>query len=441
MDVKAPHQYGAVFVLTVILLFAGPALVGGGAVVTAGGAYAAESDGKDNVRRTPSMRQNVFDKLERARDKADQGEYEKAQKILDSLLNGSGLNSYERAMAWNLKAYVYYGRDQYSQTARAYRKVLEQDNLPRSLEQNTLYSLTKLYLVQEQYKKALPIINRWFSLVENPGAEAWILKGQIHYQMGDYQKALEPIRKAIALGEKSEGKPAENWYLLARAVYYQLNDYEGLRDVLSALVRYYPKRQYWIQLAAVYGELGQSKKQVAALETAYEQGLFEKESDYTMLARQFLNQDVPYKAARVLKQGLEKKVVEANAENLRLLADAWIMAKEDAKAVAAMERAAAKADTGEMHLRLAQIQLGRGGYAKALEAAKRALEKGGLDRPDRALVVKGLALFNLDKLDAARVAFREARSYEKSRETAKQWLSYIEREAKRKKQLRSSAGS
>ncbi len=135
--------------------------------------------------------------------------------------------------------------------------MLEQDNLPLSLEQNTLYSLAKLYLVQEQYREALGPLNRWFELQESPGGEAWILKAQIYYQLKQYDKALVPVRKAIEKAEVDGGKGAENWYLLARAVYYQQNDYKGLRDVLKSLVRYYPKRDYWVQLAAVYGELGQ----------------------------------------------------------------------------------------------------------------------------------------------------------------------------------------
>lgn len=442
MQVHGTVRYMALLGLVSALSIGQPLLLGALAGHGSGAVQAADDGGnKGNVRRTPSMRQEVFQKLERVRNKTDQGQYEDALKMLDNLLDGSGLNSYERAMAWNLKAYTYYAQDQYDKTANAYTQVLKQDNLPRSLEQTTLYSLAKLYLVQEEYKKALPIINRWFDVVDKPGAEGWILKGQIHYQLEQYDKALKPVRKAIEMGEQGKGKPAENWYLLARAVYYQKQDYEGLRDVLTSLVRYYPKRQYWIQLAAVYGQLGQSQKQVAALETAYEQGLFEKASDYTMLARQFLGQEVPYKAAEVMKAGLENGTVEASAENLKLLADAWLAAKEDKKAVAAMRRAAEKADDGQFYLRLAQIQLDQAAYKKALQAANRALEKGNLDRPDMALIVKGLAQFNLDKLSTAKRTFQQAKNYEKSREQAQQWIRYIESEARRREQLNKSLDS
>lgn len=400
------------------------------------GATAQAQDGRESrVRRTPALRQQVFTQLERARDLADDGNYSEAHKVLGRMLDGSSLNSYERAMAWNLKAYTHYAQDDYAATARAYDKVLEQDNLPLSLEQNTLYSLAKLYLVQEQYKRALPIMERWFGLSESPGAEAWILKAQIHYQLKQYDQALVPIGKAISLAERDGGKPAENWYLLARAVYYQQNDYKGLRDVLKSLVRYYPKRQYWVQLAAVYGELGQEKAQVAAMETAWEQGLLTKEQDITMLARQLLGEGIPWKAARVLDKGLADDIVEPSAANLRLLADAWMMAKEHDKAIEAMSRAAEKSEDGELHMRLAQIHLDQANFEQALDAANQALQRGGLDRPDTALVVKGLAEFNLDRLKAARETFRRARDYEKSSKVAEQWLGYIEREAERRRRL------
>lgn len=406
------------------------------------GAVAQAQEGqKSRVRRTPALRQQVFAQLERARDLADEGEHSEAHKVLGRLLDGSGLNSYERAMTWNLTAYVHYAQDDYQATAKAYQKVLEQENLPLSLEQNTLYSLAKLHLVQEQYRQALPILDRWFGLSESPGAEAWILKAQIHYQLQEYDQALGPVSKAIELGEQGDGKPAENWYLLARAIYYQQNDYKGLRDVLKALVRYYPKRQYWVQLAAVYGELGQEKAQVAAMEAAYEQGLLTKEQDLTMLARQLLGEGVPFKAAQVLDKGITDEIVEPTAENLRLLADSWMMAKEHDKAIDAMGRAAAKAEDGELYMRLAQIQLDQGDYQAALDAADKALDRGGLDRPDTALVVKGLAEFNLDRLTAARRTFRKAKDYEESSKVAEQWLSYIEREAERRRQLQEALDS
>jgi hypothetical protein len=96
----------------------------------------------DNVRRTPAMRQNIHKHFSRIRDLADEGKLDQAFEALERLGEGN-LNSYERAMRWNLAAFLHHQQDDIDGTARAYHKLLEQPELPLSLEQDTLYSLAR----------------------------------------------------------------------------------------------------------------------------------------------------------------------------------------------------------------------------------------------------------------------------------------------------------
>lgn len=45
------------------------------------------------------------------------------------------------------------------------------------------------------------------------------------------------------------------------------------------MVRWYNKPEYWVQLAGVYGQLGEEAKQLAMLEAAYQQGFLVKGTD------------------------------------------------------------------------------------------------------------------------------------------------------------------
>jgi len=47
----------------------------------------------------------------------------------------------------------------------------------------------------------------------------------------------------------------------------------------------------------------------------------------------------------------------------------------------------------------------------------------------------GQAYFNIEEFDAARRAFREARDYDETEDSARQWLDYVSREVERRKQL------
>lgn len=388
--------------------------------------------------RTPAMREPVYRQLSAARERADAEQYTEALEILGRLTRQSGLNGYEKAMAWNLYAFVHYSQDNPRQAIEAYRKVLAQDALPLSLETNTLYSLAQMHLVMEDYRTALDTLLRWFELVESPGANAKILLGQIHYQLDDYKAARQPIREAVAELESRNEQVRENWYLLLRAIYYSDKDYAGLSDVLESLVRHYPKREYWVQLSAVYGELGHEKKQLAALETAYEQGLLIKEADLLMFSQLLLAHGIPYKAGVVMQKGMADHIVEPSPEHLRLLADAWILSKEFDKGVVALKRAAAAAPDGELSLRLAQVRLEMGDYAEALAAARTAIERGDRAESASAHIVAGLALYNLEQFADSISAFRQAAGYEETRVLAEQWLEYVQHEQKRRLQLQAA---
>jgi tetratricopeptide (TPR) repeat protein len=393
---------------------------------------AAQEQREANVKtkRTPSMRENVYKQINRARDAAEQENFSAAMKDLEGLLR-SNLNSYEAAMAYNLVAYVEYSRENYQAAMKAYEQVLAQEALPESLRKSTLYSLGQIQVVSERYADAVKTLRRWFQLEESPSANAYILLGQALFQLERYDEALEPIQTAVRMTRAEGGQVRENWLLLLRAIYYSQENYARLRDVLKDLIALYPKREYWSQLSAVYGELGQRKKQLATMESAYEQGLLETASDYRNLAQLLLASDIPYKAARVLNEAFEKGILEQDVQNLRTLADAWMLAKEYDRAEATLGRAADMADDGELYLRLAQIHSEQAEWPQALEAARNALERGDLDRPDQARVIEGLALYNMERLEEAKVAFSRAARYEESQAVARQWRSYIEREQER----------
>ena len=398
------------------------------------------AEGDDNVRRTPAMRQNIHKRFSRIRDLADDGKLDKAFESLKKLGEGN-LNSYERAMRWNLEAFLHHQKDNIDGTAKAYRKLLEQPELPLSLEQDTWYSLARAEMIRENYDKALTALGNWFELKDKPGAQAYAMKSQLLYQKQDWDQALGAIDQAIEMKRSGDGEVRENWYLLKRGIHYQQNDYEGLRDVLEILVRDFTKASYLNQLSAVYGELGNTAEQLAVREAAYEQGYLDRESELIGLAQLLVSQDNPYKAARVMRKGIENGVIEKTESNLKRMGDNYLLAKEYDEALAAFEKAAAKSDNGEIHLRMAQVSADLGRWEAAADYATSAISQGGFDEVGRAHVVRGLALFNQDRLGEALDSFAEARGFEETEDMAKQWHDYVSREQQRRQELEAAVES
>ena len=390
---------------------------------------------KRKVRRAQTMRPKIFKKLDKARELADNKQYDEALASLKAM-EKIRRNSYETAMTWNMVAYVEFNRENYDAAVVAYREVLKTKKLPESLEQTTLYSIAKLYLVQEQYKKALVSLNEWFGVVSGSsqkiGPESYVLRAQMHYQLENYDAALPDVKKAISLVREQKKQPRENWLLVERAVYYQNKDFKSMERCLKDLIALYPKPQYWVQLSAVYNELGKPEKELSVLETAYEQALLGKESQVVSLAQAMLTLEVPYKSAQVMLKGLKEGVVEENGKNLSLLGDALMIAKEYEQAITVMTQAAGFTQAGKDYYKLAQIHTERQEWKLALSSVKKAIIDEEFTQEANAQVLKGLVLFNLEKLTEAKDAFTAAKAFEKTEKAANQWLAFIEGEVKRR---------
>lgn len=386
---------------------------------------------ESRIRRTPTLRPHIFTRLDDARALADEQNY------TDALTNLQGLqrlrlNSYETAMLHNMFAYVYFNQEQYAAAIEAYEQLVTIDGIPESLEQSTLYSLAKLHMLQEDNKKALVALNRWFGLVNSPNAEAYILRAQMQFQLEQYSAALPDVKQAITLVKEQGHQPRENWLLLERAVYYSNRDFVSLARCLKDLATLYPKDQYWVQLAAVYNELGQPLKELSALETAYEQHLLTNERDLVNLAQALLGQEIPYKSAAVLEQGFERGQIEKNARHYSLLGDAWMLAKEYDRALTVMAHAAKLSQAGDDYYKLAQVHTERQEWDLALASVREAIDLGNLKHESSAYVLEGLIRFNMNDLVGAETSFQAAQSYAESERMAQQWLVYIASEKQRR---------
>ncbi len=385
---------------------------------------------KRKTRKAMIIRQKVSKKLNAAQKLTEQKQYQDALDTLDDIVQAKR-SDYEKALAHNMKAYVYFLLEDYKKAQGEYGKVLSLEKVPDTLVQTAQLSLTKAHMIQEQYALALTALERWFALVEKPAADQYVLRAQLKFQLKDYKGALPDVKHAINSVKKKGKKPKESWLLVERAVYFQNNDFVALERCLSDLITYYPKQQYWTQLSYIYSELGKQNKSLVALETAYEQDLLAKESQYISLAQYMLSEDTPYKAAQVILTGIKSGKVESTGKNLSLLGDALMMAKEYKQAIKVLTQAASKTQDNKDYYKLSQIHAERQEWQDANINIKKALTSKQFKYYDDAMILHGLVLFNLNELVEAKAVFEKASLSKDKSETAQKWITFIESEQKR----------
>lgn len=406
-------------------------------------AVAQDSKPKEaETRRTPALRNKVYEKLSEAQVLAEAKDMDGAAAVLDAMIAGrrdNELNSYELANVYNLYAFIYYSREDFTSALQAYENVIKQPDIPLAMEINTRFTVAQLYFVQERWKDGIDALLKWFDMTETPNANAYVLLSQGYYQLKDYDKALANIQIAIKDYEDKNRIPKEQWYNLARFLYAEKNMVAEATQTLEDLILYYPKKQYWVQLSFMYSEQNKEKLQLSAMDTAYVQGMLEKDGEYRNIASLYLNAEVPYKASVILEEGLEKEIVEDSSKNWELLAGALRQAQEIKDAIPAMEKAASMSDSGDLYARLGNIYLDADQNDKAIESINKGLERGGVKRPDNARLVLGMAYFNTKQYAKAKEAFRAAGRDERSKKYADQWMSYLNSELDRQKKLAEDA--
>lgn len=380
--------------------------------------------------RVPALREKVYSQLARAQKLADDGDSKAGLDALDSIqARSSSMNSYEIAMMHNFYGFIYYNENDLVKAIASFEKVIAEDGIPETLRLSTTFSLAQLAMANSDYKKVIAFLDKWDAINTKPKTDAYyLLRAQTYYQLKDYEQGLSYITQAINLSD-SEGKvPKENWLVLQRAMYYSLNQTDKVVSVLERMVKLYNKPEYWVQLAGMYGETGQEKQQLSVLEAAYQQGFLTSKSDLRQLAQVYLYNQLAYKAANVMSKAIEQGIAEPTAKNYAFVAEAMVQAKEDAKSISYFTKAAERSEHGKYDQRLAEVYVNTEQYDEAADAARMALDKGGLDFESNAFVALGMAQYNLQNFDASILAFEQAEKHKKSQRLAQQWIKYVKRE-------------
>jgi len=350
-------------------------------------------------------------------------QYEEAAKALGKLRMRS-LNPLERAKVHQIQAFVKYGQDDLAAAREHLEKAIAEDVLEPAVRADARYQIAQLFLAEENWGEVVKNLEQWFTIVENPNSSAYYLLAIAYYQLDDLDSALEPARKAVEIASV----PQEGWLQLLLALRLTRKEYSESVPLLEELIERYPKKTYWIQLSTVHGALGDYEEALVPLQLAYNQGLLTERAELQRLAELLLFLDLPYRAALVMARSLDEKIFEGDAKAYELLSNSWISAREYENAAKPLARAAELSQGGDLYVRLAQVHIQREKWSEAAAALHLALEKGGLASVGDAQLLMGIAYYSQDKPQQALKWFVRARQREETRDEAKNWLQYIERE-------------
>jgi tetratricopeptide (TPR) repeat protein len=378
------------------------------------------------------MSKAVYDHISDVQEMFDKKEWQAGLDALEKL-GERKLTSYERAHLLNMIGFAWYQLDDINRAMAAYRDALSQEDLPVSQMRGLLTTISQLALMAEDYAGAerysMQLLALESELPVDPAA--WVILAQARIGQENYTGALEPLRSAISIARERGTAPRENWLVLLSSVYFMTDDYGAMRSVLYELVSLYPREQYLLNLAALHGQLGDTDKQLALVESLFDDQRLQQGNHLLSLANLFLSLGLPYKAGVLLEREINEGRIESNRRNLELLSQAWYMAGEKEKAIPPLAAAAAMAKDGALHIRVARLHMDNYNWSNAETAAQRAIQRSEENELGDAFLLLGMAMVNGKKFESAKAAFEQAAQHEQTARWAKQWLDYIEGEQQR----------
>ena len=386
---------------------------------------------KPKTVKVQAMKKPTYDRLTAAQEAIELKDYVTAEAELRAALAIDDANEYEKASVYMTYAYLYAEQENYNGAIGAFQNAINLSNpdegigLPRGQVLSTKYNLGQLYMVVERYQDAIRTLEEWRREAETVNSGALVLLANAYFQIEQFRTAIPLVVEAIDM----EPEPREQWYQLLLAAYLELEDYVNGAELLEVMVDLFPtQKTYFLQLAALYGELGKEQESFAVLVMADKQGFLTEESELVRLARMYMFHETPIKAAEVMERGFKNEAIERTPDNLEVLANAYFNSREFNKAIAPLREAADRSDEGRLSYRLGQAYLQDEEWANAEKWLQAALDKEGLDDNDKGMVwmLTGISQLERERFTAAKRSMQRATNYKNTKSDAQKWMRFLD---------------
>lgn len=377
------------------------------------------------------MKEKVSKRLNKALELQGEGKYDEAIAKLKAIVERSSDNYVKSIVSLNI-ASAYSQLSKYDQALPYFVDSLKfgEGQLDNARLQDLRYNVAMLFYSKDRKKEAKKLLNEWLAKSNKDDSKVYYLLAVIRVNEGKHKEAACPAYFAVKFAKE----PKKTYYNTMLVSHYELKDFKGSIEILKEMVVNFPQeKSYWIQLASLYSQTDKFAESLAIMEMLYLQDRFDKESDYKQLASLFAYQDVPYRSAQILEEGINKGIVKPEENNWKNVANNYRYSNELDKAIIAYGRTAEVADSGEYYLSQGELYMEKEGWKSAISALTKAIRKGKLDDKGRAYYRKGIALGSSGKCSDSIKALRQAAKFKLWSKPAKQGIAFFENRIAQKK--------
>jgi tetratricopeptide (TPR) repeat protein len=403
------------FMSPVVVLIAMVCLCGGSR------AWAECAEEGKEAKATGTMSEAVYHGVEEATKLMAKQQHAEAIEKLAKLAEGG--EDFDKAVVYYNLGFAYSSKNDYANAAKSFAKALALKVLPAQQQEQLMYNLGQIYIVAGQHDEGIKVLQEYVSTACKPvPAEAHIFLANALVERKRYAEAMPQIDLAISKAKA----PNQSWYEMKLAVSYEQKDFKACAQTLVQLLGLAPtKPDYWKQLSSMFFEMKSDLEAVAVLSVADRQGFIEKPNERQNLFNVYMMLDLPFKAGNLMQESIDKGKLPADEANLEHVADAWINARETARAETTLRKLASISERGEYFFKLGAMYGDNERWKDSREALQKALQKGGLKRAGEAWMRLAVAEYSLKNNDGAIAALQKALTFDETRKQAGEWLRHL----------------
>jgi tetratricopeptide (TPR) repeat protein len=355
-------------------------------------------------------RKEVAEKAQAAQEAGKKGSYKEAIGLLKEAKAKAPLSPQEEQGVNELLIWAASGAKDYKLLAATIEERLATGRVRGSDQVTKLDTLAKTYFSMRDYRNCADATDRLIKARGRATADDLVMLGQSQFLTKNYTAAAATLEQAYPATRKA-GKPVKTQVQVLEtlnAAYFELKDEEKRVETLHQLMLVQPKVSVFEQIVSQYEkERMDPVGMINLFRLGARKNVLAKDH-YGKYADVALDLISPGEAVSMLEKGMAAGGIEKNDRNTRLLGDARQQVESLKTNIGQQEREAKAIADGDSDAKLATTYFTLGDTAKAIETARRALEKGKLNRPDEVQMLLGVSLYDQKKSKDARTAFDAA---------------------------------
>lgn len=292
---------------------------------------------------------------------------------LNQALQIDPLNAYEKSTIYQMQGASYYELNQYAPAISAFNNAINAGGLLPNEADSLRVNIAQLMIANGQYAEGAQALERYLNNGGQQKPQYVEMLTQAWVQSENFSKALPWAEKWFNSASPKERKHFD----LLNYLYNNLNMPGKQADIVKQMIGRWPEdKTLWDAWASMLANGGREQEAFEVTKMLYLGGALSQEADLLKVVQYYSFYDMPFQAAQILEQEMNRGRIAQNADRLVQLSDLFRQSREYKRAIPILEKAASASGKAKLFADLGEAYYNESDCSKAESAFTKAIDRG-----------------------------------------------------------------